>query len=164
MSSLPPTRDLSESLRSDRFHLWRSRKDRVVRWLIATGGIGAIVAVMLIFFYLLWVVFPLFMPAGSSLGEPTAVSRWNQSEPVYLSLEEQREVGIRISDSGLVEFFHLSDAELLSETRLPLAPGASLVRAIETNEQTGRVALASSDGQVFVRGFKHIFCFGKRAE
>ena len=150
MSSLPPTRDLSESLRSDRFHLWRSRKDRVVRWLIATGGIGAIVAVMLIFFYLLWVVFPLFMPAGSSLGEPTAVSRWNQSEPVYLSLEEQREVGIRISDSGLVEFFHLSDAELLSETRLPLAPGASLVRAIETNEQTGRVALASSDGQVFV--------------
>lgn len=107
-------------------------------------------AVVLIFFYLLWVVFPLFLPATANPGEPTVISRWNSSEPVYFSLEEQREVGIRIDDTGLVEFFHVSDGELLRQTRLPLAPGASLVRSIETNEQAGRVALASSDGQVFV--------------
>ncbi len=40
----------SGSTRSERFHLWRSRKDRAVRWAIAVGGMGVLGAVVLIFF------------------------------------------------------------------------------------------------------------------
>ena len=64
-----------------------------MRWLIAVGGIGVILAVVLIFFYLLWVVFPLFLPASSHVGENRVMPGWSGSEPVYLSIEEQQEVG-----------------------------------------------------------------------
>ena len=70
-----------DALRSESFHLWRSRKDRVVRWLIAVGGVSVILAVVLIFFYLLWVVFPLFLPAGARVEAPLSVPGWRDTEP-----------------------------------------------------------------------------------
>ena len=51
--------------RSDRFHLWRSRKDKIARSFIALGGFAVIGAVLLILLYLLYVVVPLFLPAKS---------------------------------------------------------------------------------------------------
>ena len=37
------------------------RAENIARFLIGAGGVGTIVAVSLIFFFLLWVVLPLFM-------------------------------------------------------------------------------------------------------
>ena len=139
--------------RSDRFHLWRSRKDAVVRWLIAIGGIGVIGAVVLIFFYLLWVVFPLFMPASSHMGEPRTMSGWAQTEPVFLAVEEQREVGLRLTADGQATFFHIADGETVLEERLPLNEGARIVAVADSVEHNGRVAVATNDGGVFV--FQH---------
>ena len=67
MTATSPRKVILESVRSEQFHLWRSRKDLAVKWLIAVGGVGVILAVVMIFFYLLWVVFPLFMPASSEM-------------------------------------------------------------------------------------------------
>ena len=44
-----------------------------MRWLIAIGGVAVIWAVVLIFFYLMWVVFPLFLPAETRLVDGAAV-------------------------------------------------------------------------------------------
>ena len=50
MKTAPAATSFSGTMRSERFHLWRSRKDRGVRWAIAVGGIGVIAAVVLMFF------------------------------------------------------------------------------------------------------------------
>jgi len=139
--------------RSERFHLWRSRKDRLVRWLIAIGGVAVIWAVVLIFFYLLWVVFPLFLPAETRLAEPTPVPGWAGTRPVYLAVEEQQEVGLRLNDAGALTFFDAASGETLEETRLPMGDSAGVVRAVDAVEQNGLVAAATSTGEVLV--FRH---------
>ena len=98
---------VARSRRSASFHRWRSRKDHAVRWLIAVGGVGVIIAVVLIFFYLLWVVFPLFLPASSSMGESRPMPGWEAGNPVYFSLEEQLEIGLRVTEDGNAAFFNI---------------------------------------------------------
>ena len=139
--------------RSERFHLWRSRKDRIVRWLIAIGGVAVIWAVVLIFFYLVWVVFPLFLPAETRFGEPSAVPGWAGSRPVYLAVEEQQEVGLRLAESGALTFFAAASGGTLDETRLPIADSISVIRAVDAVERHGLVAAATSAGEVLV--FRH---------
>ena len=41
----------------------RQLKDRLMTWFMGFGGISVIIAIVLIFFYLLYVVFPMFLPA-----------------------------------------------------------------------------------------------------
>ena len=91
MKAASAASSVSGNMRSERFHLWRSRKDQAVRWAIAVGGVGVIAAVVLIFFYLLWVVFPLFLPADTHLVGDREVPAWKGSEPLYLAVEEQQE-------------------------------------------------------------------------
>lgn len=143
----------SPSLRSERFHLWRSRKDRIMRWLIAIGGVAVIWAVVLIFFYLAWVVLPLFLPAETRLGDSQAVPGWRGSTPVYLAVEEQQEVGLRLSAAGELAFFDVESARILQSARLPADGAARIAVAAEAVERQGRVAAATGDGEIFV--FRH---------
>ena len=142
-------------MRSDKFHLWRYRKDTAIRWLIAVGGVGVIFAVVLIFFYLLWVVFPLFLPAGSHLGEARVMQGWGGSNPVYLTVEEQIEVGLRVSDDGTAQFFHVDDGENMLRAQLPLSASERVSAVTEAVELNGLVAVASNSGEVFV--FRHLY-------
>ena len=140
-------------MRSERFHLWRSRKDRAVRWAIATGGIAVIFAVVLIFFYLLWVVFPIFMPAEIRFAEERTLPGWKGSETRLLALEEQQEVGLRLSDSGEILFFTVATGEPIRTEQLPLGSASSVILAAGAIEQLGQVAAATDAGSVLV--FRH---------
>ena len=147
------SRGKAGSMRSERFHLWRSRKDRVVRWLIAIGGVAVIWAVVLIFFYLLWVVFPLFLPAETRLaGEPVRPG-WEAGPPVYLSVEEQQEVGLRVAAPGVVDFFDAASGQVLETTRMPVPESAGLALVVDAVELNGLAAAATTDGEVLV--FRH---------
>jgi phosphate transport system permease protein len=140
-------------MRSERFHLWRSRKDRAVRWAIAVGGVGVIAAVVLIFFYLLWVVFPLFLPAETRLVADREIPAWRESDSLYLAVEEQQEVGLRLSTAGEARFFNVADGKPLHEVRLPKGDGAVAVLAAEAVERNGLVAVAMDSGQIVL--FRH---------
>ena len=125
-----------------------------MRWLIAVGGVGVIIAVVLIFFYLLWVVFPLFMPATSHLEDGPVMSSWKGSETVYMAIEEQLEVGLRVADDGQAEFFHVAEGDVVSESRLPGASTTGgIVFSAEAVESPGHVAYSLSDGRIFI--FQH---------
>jgi phosphate transport system permease protein len=143
----------SESMRSERFHLWRSRKDRAVRWAIAGGGVAVILAVVLIFFYLLWVVIPLFLPADIRPVEERIMTGWEDSSARLLSVEEQQEVGLRLSDAGEIMFFNVPTGEPLRTESLPLGEGAAVVLATNAVEAFGHVAAATDAGDVLV--FRH---------
>jgi phosphate transport system permease protein len=147
MEAAPAATSISGTKRSERFHLWRSRKDRAVRWAIAVGGVSVIAAVVLIFFYLLWVVFPLFLPAEAHLVDERDVPGWGASETIYLAVEEQQEVGLRLSTSAEAEFFDVATGQPRQSVNLPLR-GTLPVLTAEAVERHGLVALASDGGEV----------------
>lgn len=62
---------------------WRMFKDLMAKHGVAVGGIGVIIAILLIFFYLIYVVMPLFVPASinsvSHYSVPSTVKSTAQS-------------------------------------------------------------------------------------
>jgi len=110
-------------------------------------------AVVLIFFYLLWVVFPLFVPAKSHLGDTMPMPGWRDNQSVYLSVEEQLEVGLRLSNTGVAGFFNVSSGKPLKTVTLPSLSGGSWVVGTEATDHPGFVAAVNSDAEVVV--FRH---------
>jgi phosphate transport system permease protein len=149
MEAASAARSTSGAMRSERFHLWRSRKDRAVRWAIAFGGIAVIWAVVLIFFYLLWVVIPLFLPADVRPVDEQAMPGWQGSATRLLAVEEQQEVGMRLADTGDLTFFAVDGGDTLKAERLPVG-SSSIVLAANAVEQHGLVAAATDEGEVMV--------------
>ncbi|WP_455205503.1 hypothetical protein, partial [Kaarinaea lacus] len=100
-SSAVPKSDLS----LDRKHHWRFFKDTAAKHGVAVGGISVIIAILLIFFYLFYVVFPLFIPAKIERVANFPLPGSENQTTLYLALEEQNEIGARFTDTGEVVFF-----------------------------------------------------------
>lgn len=132
-----------------RRHAWRMLKDRVARHSVMIGGFGVIVAILLIFFYLLYVVFPLLKPASA---EPVSdyVLADATAETLYLGMEEQTEIGVRYDSAGLVRFFATADGRTVQEARLPLPPNTSITAIAEGGKGHSAVSLGLSNGAVLI--------------
>ena len=89
------------------FHTDRSRlfKDRFAKWGISAGGVMVLVALLLIFFYLLYVVQPIFESA--KVETRNSVKLQNASEVVGLGIEEQTEVAFLLGEKGSVDFYNV---------------------------------------------------------
>ena len=89
------------------FHTDRSRlfKDRFAKWGISAGGVMVLVALLLIFFYLLYVVQPIFESA--KVETRNSVKLQNASEVVGLGIEEQTEVAFLLGEKGNVDFYNV---------------------------------------------------------
>lgn len=89
-----------------------SRKRRVTDRLasigVTTGGILVLVALLLIFFYLLYVVKPIF--SGASLEAAVELQVPVKGTTAILGTDDQNQVGYRFSQQGDVDFFSLNKA------------------------------------------------------
>ncbi len=93
------------------FHTDRSRlfKDRFAKWGISAGGVMVLVALLLIFFYLLYVVQPIFESA--KVETRNTVKLQNASEVVGLGIEEQTEVAFLLDKKGNVDFYNVEEEQ-----------------------------------------------------
>lgn len=113
------------SVAAQRHRYWRGVRDTATRYLMAFGGIAVIAAIVLIAFYLLYVVMPLFYPARLdkqaeyALPGPSAAT-------LYYALEEQREIGMRLSADGQVTFFRTKDGSEIATKHLAGRRGATV--------------------------------------
>jgi len=139
----------AESARAARFHRFRRLKDRFARRFIALGGIAVIVAVVLILFYLLFVVLPLFEAADVESRGLGSRADWSGEFTLYTAVEEQRSVGLRIGATGVAEFFGIEGLGTVARQAL-LPDGATAVAAAEAGEGNGTIALALDDGSVLL--------------
>ncbi len=129
----------------------RALKDRLAGWYVSIGGLAVLAAITLIFFYLVYVVLPIF--GGAELTARKAQQpAWlaQQEQPLLLAIEEQNQVAMRLDRSGLVQFFALKNGEALSSSRLALPEGSRIVSVAEDQPGSHRVALGLSNGQVLV--------------
>lgn len=120
---------------------------------ISLGGLSVIGAVSLIFFYLLYEVLPLFMPASidarSTLDAFTVQSAW------HIEVEEQTQVGLAIAREQGPVFFAADTGALLST---PLTLPSAVTAFARDAAATRSFALGFADGSVQL--FKHEYKVG----
>ncbi|HSC84350.1 MAG TPA: ABC transporter permease subunit [Pseudomonas sp.] len=129
----------------------RALKDRLARWYVSIGGLAVLGAITLIFFYLAYVVMPIF--AGAEVtARPTLQPSWlaGRGEALLLAMEEQNKVAMRLERSGQVQFFDLKSGSVLKDYQLALPSGSSIVSVAQDQPGSQRVALGLSNGQVLV--------------
>jgi phosphate transport system permease protein len=112
------------------------------------GGVGIIWAVILILFYLVWVVFPLFLSASSETRLLGKRADFAAQDTIWLSLEEQQEVALRIDAGGSARFFSTADLGDLLQQELAPTSDARLQLAAEAVQGSGLLALAFDSGEV----------------
>lgn len=149
---------------SDRHQRWRLLKDKLVARCVVAGGLSIILAIVLIFFYLLYVVFPLLLPSHAE-----AVNRYDAPEPglgktVFLAMEEQNEVGVRFTDSGKVIFFGVNDGKTIAVETLPIPDQVRISSFAHGSLDKGVVVYGLSDGRALVvkHDYKQTYAGGKR--
>ena len=87
MISAPKAGPVKIAVRSENFHAWRSRKDQLASKIIGLGGFVVIAAVLLILFYLLYVVAPLFLPAKMAQSSLAGNASWLKTLPFSCRLK-----------------------------------------------------------------------------
>jgi len=147
----------------------RKAKDRFARGGIAVGGISVIVAILLIFFYLLYEVAPLFQSAK--------IERWQDNgqqvqsyavpgsgETLYMTMEEQAEIGLRVNDQGELFFFDTRTGAVLLQQKPALTDDHTVTSFALASEESRIFALGLSNGQALVmkHDYKATYPEGKR--
>lgn len=134
-----------------RHRAMRHFKDHFTRWYVAIGGLGVIVAVLLIFLYLLSEVLPLFGGADIEQHERYSTTWLEASDPpLMLAMEEQGEVAIRVSAAGHVNFFKTADGGLISDQQLPIPEGVTVSSFSVESPNTRQFVVGLSNGQVII--------------
>lgn len=152
----PPKRidfNTPEMLRKRRM---RALKDRFTRWYVLVGGLAVLAAITLIFFFLAYVVVPLFKGADLTVEAPLHPA-WLQEagKPLVYALEEQNEAGMRVSEQGTALFFNAHTGEELSRTALPIPAGVTVTASAKDQPGAPLVVLGLSNGAALV--FRHTY-------
>ncbi|MDW3095863.1 MAG: ABC transporter permease subunit [Gammaproteobacteria bacterium] len=133
---------------------WKLRKaiDLVARRVVEIGGISVIAAIALIFLFLLSVVYPLFgQPSIQESGQYSTPGA--SDETIYLAIEEQAEIGLRVSQSGNILFFNVENGQPVLEKHLPIEADNSITSFRVVNEPNGVLAVGLQSGEVLF--FQH---------
>ena len=132
-----------------RYRKWRDFFDGLTRHLMAIGGISVILAIVLIAFYLVYVVLPMFMPAGISRQAAYPVPG-GAGETSYYAMEEQHEIGLRLSGQGEAIFFDTGSGSIISRTYLHRDATLPPVAFAAGDPGQALLAMAYADGTVLL--------------
>ena len=135
------------SITQDRLGKWRKAKDTAANITITGGGLAVLGAILLIFFYLLYEILPLFQSAKLELAERYEIVQTGESKSaatLYLGMEEQAEIATRLDGSGHITFFRTSTGEIVDSKQLPVGEGVDSFGL--NSEQQPLMALAGGAG------------------
>jgi len=129
--------------------------DNSARVMIAVGGISVIVAILLIFFYLFYEVAPLFRSASVTEVASYSLEHNDESPPLHLAIEEQSEIGMRLSAQGEAYFFALENGAEVAQINIARPSGVAIVSFALAAEESGIFALGFDDGRVQVAQYSY---------
>ncbi len=130
-----------------RRRLW----DRAARAVVSIGGLGIISSILLIFFYLVYEVLPLF--GGADAGDAEILPQVVAGEAVWLEADSGAGVALRVDEQGLASFFDLNTGNLLDTEALAAPSGAALTAMARDSAGSGLFAAGFDDGSVVVAGW-----------
>lgn len=132
------------------YQRWRLIKDRMARYAIVVGGWAIIVAIVLIFFYLLYVVVPLFIPATAQSVANYRLPGDDKGKTLMLAMEEQNEIGVRLTDQGEALFFNVKTGQIILDQRLAIPANTKLKSFAAQSGNEGAIAYGLEDGRMLV--------------
>ncbi len=141
------------SAEARRYYKWRHAKDIATRYLMAFGGIGVIMAIVLIVFYLFYVVIPMFKSAEMTPIASYTVPGGQDSQTLLYAMEEQREIGLRVTDQGQAIFFAMDDGAIIKTVDFNLAEDVTITAVAAGDSTQNTMALGLSDGRALI--FQH---------
>ncbi len=125
--------------------------DRTARIVVSIGGLGIICAILLIFFYLVYEVLPLF--GGAELSEGEYFPEPAPGSARLLEVDAASGVALRVDDRGRVEFYDLAAGARLEGENLAGIAGAELTAVAEDVAGSGLFAAGFANGGVLVAGW-----------
>ena len=135
----------------------RNLKDKVATHGIGIGGISVIMTIMLIFLYLLYEVAPMFKSASieevAEYPVPALFAEDKNSRTVFMAMEEQAEIALRVTAAGNVLFFDVKTGALLKEEALLTEIDSQVSYVAEGRIGSRVVVLGLENGQAVI--FKH---------
>ncbi len=138
-----------ESAERARHRKMRLIKDVFAKHAVTVGGTSVILAIALIFFYLFYVVVPLFKSA--EIDHVASYSmQGEQGGTLHLAMEEQAEIGVRFTRGGTAEFYNLVDGSLVSHEQIALPEDVEVSSFAASGGDKGLVAYGLSNGEVVV--------------
>ncbi|OQW74285.1 MAG: phosphate ABC transporter permease [Proteobacteria bacterium ST_bin11] len=160
----PAKTTLFQTATNDRYQRWRLVKDKMVARGVVAGGLSIILAVVLIFFYLLYVVFPILLPSHAEALGRYDVPEQALGNTVFLSMEEQNEVAVRFTDTGKAIFFSVSTGQLIRAEALAIPEQVQITSYAHGGVDKGVIAFGLSDGRAVVvkHDYKLSYPNGKR--
>ena len=111
------------------YEKWRLLKDAIMRRAVIAGGLSVIFAIVVIFFYLLYVVYPLFLSANAEQVAQYPIPEESVGKTLFLNIEEQNEIAARFTDNGQVIFFEAKTGKTISQRTVLLHKAVLLVKA-----------------------------------
>lgn len=132
----------------------RNLKDTVSSVGISLGGISVIASVLLIMFFLVYVVLPLFTSATVTKLAAYDLPGSSQETTLYYGVDEYNETGLRFAKSGALSGFNVKSGAVLSESRLPLN-GETIQSFSIINEAEDLLAFGLSDGSMLIAQYTY---------
>ncbi|QVK22802.1 ABC transporter permease subunit [Shewanella dokdonensis] len=127
----------------------RALKDLLAKIGVTVGGIMVFVALLLIFFYLLYVIKPVFDAAKVTPLRSIPVA--TDSKTLMVGADEQNEIIYRASEQGQVDFYRLADTSKQSMS-LPLPTATKVVSSAASIPNQQLFALGLDNGQALLAG------------
>ncbi|TSE32247.1 Phosphate transport system permease protein PstC 1 [Tepidimonas thermarum] len=134
----------------DRAMAGRLWTDRFFKHLMTAGGLGVIVAISAIFFYLASVVVPLFLPPSVHQTGQYAVPGEARTASVLLQSDERLEALVRVQADGQVVFADYFSGQPKATVGLALPQGVPVRSQAAADRSTSTVALGLQDGRAVV--------------
>ncbi len=128
--------------------------DQFARIAIAAGGVSVIIAILLIFVYLLYEVIPLFQEADVQQTASYTVAATGNARLLHLAVDEQSEVGMRLTDDGLVTFFDVEQGAVIDTESLPLPLAERISAFALASDESGLIALGLSNGSALIARYQ----------
>jgi phosphate transport system permease protein len=132
------------------YQQWRLIKDKIVEYGVVAGGLGVIAAIVLIFFYLLYVVFPLFIGAEAESVNQYQLPEKMLGQTVFLAMEEQNKIAVRFTDTGKAVFFGVANGETIVIKNIQIPDQVEIVSFAHGSFDKGTVVYGLADGRAVV--------------
>ncbi len=126
--------------------------------MFSIGGIGIISAVMLIMFFLIYVVVPIFFSAKVELKSEYPIPGNASSPTLFYSLDEYKATAIRVDKDGVINHFDLSTGAIFSTTPLNLF-GQQIVSHTDVSDIDRIIAFGLSGGGAIIVEFDYKVSF-----
>jgi len=114
----------------------RDFKDLLARYLVKTGGVSVIIAICLIFLYLLYEVVPLFYPADVNKASEYIIPG-DSSPTLYLTIEDRLEATTRVTAKGQIYFFNSVSGKIIHTELLKLPANTHITSHFKTEPSEG---------------------------